>query len=403
MRRATLLFFALAFGHPGVSEIRWAESPLWRSAQVLPQGQHRWSARAGGQVINNRFDAGGEEIALGEGFGQKWTWGDLLKAQRNKGNQDELLQYMEQNDISENDQAATSGFNIEREEINFDVSWAYGMTSRWMFGLFMPVSQVTTRVSSEVALEERSTQGFKIFAQQNHDVENVERMVENLVRGEIESQGYREIPTEREQWVWGDISLLNQYLAYSSEDLRWSLQQVLRMPTSRNPSLSEFALASRDEGQIDIGISQYLERNFGPFTGIFGAGYINQLPGPIRVSERNENGERLADDREIERDLGDLWWGGLESRYNLSSWLRLSGAYRYFYKEPDEFKFIQSIENQSQEAHLARLVASYVFSPVETRYGIEKKWLLNLQLQSTLAGNNTDQATSAALEIQTYF
>lgn len=395
-----MLIFALVFCRTSFGEIRWSESPLWRSAQVLPQGQHRWSARAGGQMVTNRFDNSGEEVSLGANYGQKWTWGDLLQAQRNKANQDELLQYMEQNNISQDDPAATSGFNIEREEMNFDVSWAYGMTSRWMFGLFMPVSQVTTRVSSEVSVEKKSVQGFKVFAQQNKDVED---MVEDLVRKEIESQGYREIPTERKQWVWGDISLLNQYMVYSGEDLRWSFQQILRMPTSRNPSLSDFALASRDEGQIDIGISQFLERNFGKLTGVFGAGYINQLPGPIRVSERDKEENTLSDDREIDRNLGDLWWGGLESRYNLSSWLRVSGAYRYFYKEPDEFKFIRSVENQSQEAHLARIVASYVFSPVESRYGIEKKWLLNFQVQSTLAGTNTDQATSAAVELQTYF
>lgn len=374
------------------------ESPLWRSARVLPQGQHRWSARAGGQVVNDRFDAQGEEVDLGANYSKRWTWGDLLRAQRNKASQDELLQYMEQNNISQNDYAATSGFNIEREEMNFDVSWAYGMTSRWMFGLFVPVSQVTTRVASNIQVEERSAQNFKISTQQNKDVEG---MVEELVRSEIAGQGYREVPTERQQWVWGDISLLNQYQAYSTENVRWSFQQVLRMPTSRNPSLSDFALASRDEGQIDIGLSQFVERSFGRFTGVFAMGYVNQLPGPIRVP--GAGGEGQPDDREIVRDLGDLWWSGVESRYDLSSWLRLSGAYRYFYKEPDQFRLDQVVKDQSQEAHLARVVASYVFSPTETRYGIEKKWLLNFQLQSTLAGTNTDRVTSAALELQTYF
>ncbi len=369
----------------------------------MPQGQHLWSGRAGGQVISNRYSSQGEQISLGSQHKRAWTWGELLNSQSNKSDQDEILQYMKQNDLTENDQAAVSGFDIQREEVNFDMSWAYGMTSRWMFGLFIPVAQVTTKVASTVDVDGRTSSSFRTFAQSHGGkTENVERLVEDLVRSEIESQGYREIPTERQQWIWGDISLLNQYLVFSGVDTRWSLQQVLRMPTSRNPSLNDFALASRDEGQIDLGFTQFLERDFGSVTGVFGAGYINQLPGPIRVSQRDSDSTAIRD-REVERNLGNIWWAGAESRFRLTPRLNFSGAYRYFYKEPDTLHLDQVIKSESQQAHLARLVTSYVFLPGDTRYGIERKWLVNFQVQSTLAGVNTDQLTSATIDIQTYF
>lgn len=345
-------------------------------------------------MISDRFGEDGLVSTLGNQYSQAWSWGDLLAAQKNEIRQAELSQYMQQNNISKDQLAAVSGFQIEREELNFDVSWAYGLTSKWMFGFQLPVSLVTTKVASQVNVEDQTAQGYQVFTQNERDVGG---MVEELVRTELEDQGYRNIPTEREQWVWGDISLMNQYQAYSDEDVRWSLQQTLRMPTSRNPSLSDFALAQRDEGQIDVGVTQLLEKSFGPLTGIWTLGYINQLPGLVRV-----NG--LENQREIERDLGDIFWTGVESRFSPTARTRFSGAYRYFYKEPDEFIFPESTSRTDvQQTHLARVQGSYIFTTVERKYEIEKKWLMSLQLQSAFAGVNIDRATSALLEVQTYF
>lgn len=367
---------------------------------MLPRGQHQWSARAGGQTIKDRYSATGGIQTLGALQTRNWSWGELLSTQHNKSVRDELVQYMKQNDISDSDVAGTSGFEIERDEANFDLSWAYGMTDRWMFGLFIPVSHVTTKVESSIQISESKSQGYRLFSQQGN---NVEKMVEEVVRRQIEDQGYRDVPAERTQWVWGDISLMNQYLFYQSEDVRSSLQQTLRMPTSRNPSLSDFALASRDEGQVDVGITSFTERNFGPTVGVLGLGYINQLPGPVRVSEYDQFGNKLPDDREVERDLGDVYWGGLESRWEITSRFKVSGAYRYFYKDSDQWKSFANPRDSHQEAHVARMMTSYVFSPGESRFEIEKKWLMSFQVQSTLAGVNMDRATSATLELQTYF
>lgn len=398
--RALIALIFLSTSVISVAEVRWVESSLWRSAKVLPQGQHRWSARIGEHFVKSRFDGLGSEISLGQQYSQKWTWGELVSAQRNKSAQNELTEYMKKNNISNSDVAATSGFDIQRNETQFDVSWAYGMTSRWMFGLHLPVSYVTTKVSSEVDVYGDASPAFQSSLTGKS---NVKTIVNEMVRSDLENQGFREVAKERSQWVWGDVSLLNQYLVYSSPDLRWSFQQVLRMPTSRNPSLSDFAVASRDTGQIDVGLTQFLEKSFGAMTGILGVGYVNQLPGPMRVSGYQLDSEAESADREIQRNLGDVWWGGVESRYAAKSWLRLSGAYRYFKKGEDKYKQISTFPGESSEGHVGRIVASYVFTPVERRFEIEKKWILNLQLQSTFAGANVDRSSSAMLELQTYF
>ena len=404
--RALFIFFFLFSGARSFAEVRWNESPLWRSAQVLPQGQHRWSARVGEQTIKNRYDQQGETVPLGGEYTQKWSWGDLVNAQTDKKGQDEIVQYMKRKNISSSEEAASSGFGIERDETNFDFSWAYGMTSRWMFGFYVPFSRITTKVRSEVSVDARAAEGFKsISAQNQEDHKDIEQTVREMVRNEVARQGFREIPAERTQWIWGDVSLLNQFLLSASPDSRWSLQQVLRMPTSRNPSLSDFAMASRDEGQIDVGLSSFYERNFGPTLGILGLGYVNQWKGPVRVTEFDAQGSRLPGDKEVDRDLGDVWWAGIESRWSLSSSVRLSGAYRYFHKDADRWKsgVPALVTTGKQEAHLARMVVSYAFSGAEKHFDIEKKWLLNFQLQSDLAGVNSDRFTSGALELQTYF
>ena len=207
---------------------------------------------------------------------------------------------------------------------------------------------------------------------------------------------------ERRQIIWGDVSLLNQYQFVQQESFRWSFQQILKMPTSRNQSLSDFARITRDEGQIDLGVTSLLEHNFGPTLGIFGLGYVNQLPGPVRVPQYNREKDQLENDVEITRDLGDYFWTGLEARYAFSPKWKFDVAYRYFSKGSDSWENGVVDENSRQQAHLARIEASYIFAR-SYRYEIEKKWTLNLQAQTTLAGVNMDKSTTAGFEIQTYF
>ncbi|HAG91476.1 MAG TPA: hypothetical protein DCL41_06375, partial [Bdellovibrionales bacterium] len=140
------------------AEIQWRESSLWRSAAVLPKGQHSWSARISGQKVQSKFDDSGALEPLGQPYEQKWQWGDLLSSQQSKVAQEEIRQYMKSNSISENDVAATSGFDIQREEIRFDLSWAYGLTKKWMFGVFVPISQVTTHIHPEVHIANQPAQ-----------------------------------------------------------------------------------------------------------------------------------------------------------------------------------------------------------------------------------------------------
>ncbi|MAV90898.1 MAG: hypothetical protein CL676_05715 [Bdellovibrionaceae bacterium] len=381
------------------AEIQWRESSLWRSAAVLPKGQHSWSARISGQKVQSKFDDSGALEPLGQPYEQKWQWGDLLSSQQSKVAQEEIRQYMKSNSISENDVAATSGFDIQREEIRFDLSWAYGLTKKWMFGVFVPISQVTTHIHPEVHIANQPAQEMTILSQKQN---NVRKMVEGVIQQKLENQGFRNVTEERRQIIWGDVSLLNQYQFVQQESFRWSFQQILKMPTSRNQSLSDFARITRDEGQIDLGVTSLLEHNFGPTLGIFGLGYVNQLPGPVRVPQYNREKDQLENDVEITRDLGDYFWTGLEARYAFSPKWKFDVAYRYFSKGSDSWENGVVDENSRQQAHLARIEASYIFAR-SYRYEIEKKWTLNLQAQTTLAGVNMDKSTTAGFEIQTYF
>lgn len=365
----------------------------------MPKGQHSWSARISGQKVQSKFDDSGTLEPLGQPYEQKWQWGDLLSSQQSKVAQEEIRQYMKSNAISENDVAATSGFDIQREEIRFDLSWAYGLTKKWMFGVFVPISQVTTHIHPEVHIASEPAQEMTILSQKQN---NVRKMVEGVIQQKLENQGFRNVTEERRQIIWGDVSLLNQYQLMQQESFRWSLQQILKMPTSRNQSLSDFARITRDEGQIDLGMTSLLEHNFGPALGIFGLGYVNQLPGPVRVPQYNREKDQREDDVEITRDLGDYFWTGLEARYTFSPKWKFDVAYRYFSKGSDSWENGVVNENSRQQAHLARVEASYIFAR-SYRYEIEKKWTLNLQAQTTLAGVNMDKSTTAGFEIQTYF
>lgn len=402
--RFFFLFTLVVFNCSVQAELEWRESNLWQSAQVLSQGQHRWAARVGQKSVDKKFNSQGTSEDLGASYQKEWAWKEVLSAEKNLDNQVALSEYMETNGISPDDIAATSEIEVKREEVLLDFSWAYGVTKRWMFGFFMPISHVTTNSRPNIHVNPQAVTAVQ-RTQKAPSMSNNEasKVVEGLVEAQVANQGFRSISEETKQWVWGDLSLLNQFLVYEGEDQKVSFQQVLKIPTSRNPSLSDYIQTSRDDGQIDLGISGYYDYYYRAATMTASVGYLNQLPGTVKSTRFDENNQRV-NDIDVRRDLGDLLWAGADLKWSFNSKWAVSGGYRYFDKGKDKFDSeLGSSASNAQSLQVLRFVTNYVFTPVEERYHIEKKWAVNMQVQSALAGREADQATTATLELQTYF
>lgn len=404
--RVPLLILCLIIATPAFAEWGWKESPLWRSASVLNSGQHQWSLRAGQQTITNRYDVDGQSQPLGKSFNKEWKWQEILSTEKDINARAALLEYMKSNGITQEDVAASSTVDVKREEVLMDFSWAYGMSDRWTFGVFFPISKITTKANPKINVRPEAVAAIQKTQKSKLTKEGAGKLIEQKVQDHIASQGFRTISETSERWVWGDLSLMNQYLFYKDVDQKASIQQVLRFPTSRNASLSDYVQSSYDEGQIDLGLSIYFDQIIGRVTATASGGYLNQLPGPVRVTELNEDGQREGD-VEVTRNLGDIWWAGADTVWRLTRNIQIGGGYRYFWKEKDRYDRTHSVRVdsiQGQDMHLARVGAHYVFDPLDaTRYEIEKKWAVGLEFQTPIAGRNSEQAASATLDLQTYF
>lgn len=394
------------------AEVSLKDSRAWKRARLVSAGQQVWSFQSSYQKISDRFGATGRVEPLGARYGRAVTWGQLLNAENSVEGRREVEGYMRSRGANREDIAATSAYELEREEVGFAVDWAYGLTRRWMIGFQLPLvmrrTEVTTRVQMAPALAQgvgTASSGKSVLALDNAQVQN---KVKALAEDELFRSGYDEIPDQSQEWTWGDVNLLNQFYLYNDLTTQWSLQQMVRFPTARNPSVTDYFQQTSDEGQVDLGLTSLLDYRFKRW--ILGArlGYVAQLPdsAKLRVAEDN-----LAIDPKVSRDLGDWTWGAVDADYRLSRRLNLEVEYAFLAKSRDKYKG-QSVtgreysalgRDSDQEIHQARLGMVYDLGQSTARRGVERKWLVSGGYTYPLTGRNTVEAGRAAVELTAYF
>ncbi|MBX3020413.1 MAG: hypothetical protein KF799_01950 [Bdellovibrionales bacterium] len=383
------------------------ESRVWRRARLVSLGQQVWSFESSYQSYSNRFAADGRVQSLGDRHARAVTWKQLLDSFPE--GRSEIRQLMNQRGLSESDNAATAAYQIQRAEVGMAVDWAYGLTSRWMIGFQVPLVYRRTKVNTAVQLTPAlavasSQQGVK--ALQNV---NVQGKVKSMAESELANSGYDAIPDERASWDWGDISLMSQFMLAESYRWSWALQQTVRWPTARNPSVGDYLQTGGDDGQVDVGLGSLLDYRVQKWTLGWRMGYVMQLPDTLRM--RVPTSSRLAIDPSVRRDLGDWMTGALDTEYRLTRRLQLNLEYAFLSKTRDKYqsgsesgaRYASLGENSEQEVHQTRVGFLYQLGDRTERSGVESKTVASVGYTYPLMGRNSVDASRASVELISYF
>lgn len=341
---------------------------------------------------------------LGRPFDRTWTWKQIISgSSANAQAQGFFQNYMRTNSLSDSDIAAGTNFDLKRQESTFEMSWAYGLSERWMIGLQVPISYVTTQLVPNTTMASRGLASAT-------DTAEARQRVNTFVQERLASEGYDELQPRSQNLIVGDVSLMNQFSLWQNPDWAMALQQVTRIPSAPNNNVADYIRYSRGDGQIDLGLNAMLDHQWKRF--LFGGkvGYIKAIPDSQKMRVPNSDNSTLVD-RSVHRNLGDLVSTSVETFYNLSRHWTVNGAYLGFYKGADHYSGADASSDQynqlgadtDQELHLARAGVSYLIGSPTSRSGIERKWLANLNVYNPLAGKNISEGPEASLELQAFF
>ena len=394
------LFYSVA----SFADFQWSDNFAWNRARVIAPRQHSWSFRSTYQSFDSRYNANGEIQSLGRPFDRTWTWKQILSSAEAEA-QDAFHEYMKGVNQTEDDIAASTGFDLKRQETTFEASWAYGLSERWMIGLQVPISMVTTQLLPHTTL----TSGISAAAT-SASGQNVRQQVSTLVQDRLASEGYDELQPRSSHFIVGDVSLMNQVSLWQNTDWALSLQQLTRIPSAPNNSVADYVRYSRGDGQIDFGLTAMLDYQWRRF--LFGGkvGYVHALADKQKMRVPSEDGSQIVD-RSVRRNLGDLVSTSFETFYKFSQRWTVNSAYLGFFKNADHYSGDNSSPEQyrqlgadsAQNLHIARAGVSYLIGRPTSREGIQNKWVANVNVYQPMSGRNISQGTQASLELQAFF
>jgi hypothetical protein len=408
-----LLIVLLGGSWTSFAEVSLQDSRTWRRAKLISAGQQVWSFQSSYQKISDRFTTNGQVEGLGARHAQVLTWGQLLRAETDGKAKAEMREYMGKQNAAESDIAATAAYRMEREEVGFGVNWAYGLTKSWMIGFQLPVVLRSTSVSSRVSLMPKLAHGAGQTGQKSLlalNAQDMAKRVKSLAEQELTNSGYDSVPDQQQNWEWGDVSLLSQFYLTQAYRWRWALQEMVRFPTSQNPSVSDFLQQSSDDGQLDLGLTSLMDYRMRHWTLGLRAGYVVQLPDSAKMRVPGSSNTKGIDPK-VHRDLGDWLWVGVDGDYRINRRLGLDLEYAYLSKKEDHYKgssqngvdYSSLSYGTDQEVHQTRVGLLYEIGDSSSRRGVENKWVASVGYAYPWIGRNSSDASRTSFELISYF
>lgn len=400
------------------AELRWSESFLWNQARVLSPGQNSWSFQTQYEDVNSRYGGGGQVTNLGAPYARTWSWNEIINGEQEDAVRADLKSYMKENGLRPDQIAAMSDFEIDRRETTFGLSWAYGLTENWMIGLKLPLTYAETTIKSTTkytsglgqALAHSAKSGTARASLSDGEMRG---KVQSAIDSQLSSRGYDSVPERSRQLVFRDISLLSQILLKRTQDWVFSLQQFVRFPTAQNLNVADYIQMSKDEGQMDLGLTALANFVLNRWSFSGRVGYVDQLADSIkmRVPVDTGDGMRRIIERDVKRDLGDGWLGAIDAYYKSNRRLIFNAGYQMQFKSRDRYDgglYSRTAYNRleagtDQQLYLTRIGVSYLMGKPWQRNGIEDKWITSLNIYTPLTGRNVSRTSSASLELRTYF
>ena len=307
---------------------------------------------------------------------------------------EDVREYMRKNRLSGEDVAATSSYEVDRQEVGFGFNWSYGLTQSWMVGVMIPLRFVTTRTRQKLQVDGNITPAMR------------ERL-RQLADSELATDGFDQVPVQKQTWEIGDISLLSQVEIARMDDWTWSLQQQARFPTARSRSVAEYISFAEDQGSINLGVSSLLDYQFRGGVAGFRAGYVAQLADTVRM--RGPFGHGSTVDARAGRDLGDWMWGAVDGEMRVGRRTGINLEHSFLTKARDRYagdvfraEAYERMGDQSdQQLHQTRLGLLYKIGGGGTKLG--ERWMASVDYTYPWLGKNSAEAARTSFELINYF
>jgi hypothetical protein len=393
------------------AEVQLQNSWLWTRARVIAPGQDVISFQTYHQSTDSHFNDQGRAEPLGEPYSRGVSWRQLLNSQ-SASTRAELANYVREHGIALDSLAASARYRLHREEVGFQFAWARGLTKRWMIGLQVPLSFRRTTVKTDVDVAPDLAQTPRPLRRRALGVNrgDVRAHVKQLAEAQLANSGYNDIPEEQSAWACGDVNLLSQVALYRSYRWAWSLQQLLRFPTARNPDLGDYFRQSNDEGQMDLGLTSLTDYSWKRW--IFGMrlGYVAQMPDSVRMRVSTQSDQDHIEPT-VSRDLGDLATIGVDAEYRLRSHLSVRVGHTYLSKEADHYKgraldgtpYAALSVNTAEQIHESHVEAVYRISSSGSRAGVFEQWQTGVGYSHPWAARNSSESDRASVQLISYF
>jgi hypothetical protein len=403
----------ILFVYSAGADVHVEDNRIWRRAKVIAPGQQVLSLQTSYQQISDRYSEDGHVEPLGNQYSRSLAWNQLQKG--DKAGSADIQSYMNQSSVRASDIAATSSYQVTRQELGFDANWAYGLTRSWMIGMQLPLTLTRTQVDQQVQMTPTlangagQPSGHSILALSKRDLSG---RVKQIAENQLSASGYDRIPTRRQSWDFGEISLLSQILLYESYNWAWALQQRVGVPTGQGADSANYIQNSPDESAVNLGLSSMLDFQRRHWVYGFRLGYVAQMPDTVRMhmpSESDSTGAAI--DPKVNRRLGDWAWAAIDTEYHVARQWDLNAEYSYLAKSKDHYSggtfsaddYAQLSQNTDEQLHQTRVGVVYRIGSLSTRNGIASRWLAELDYTYPWIGRNASDAAMTSLELSNYF
>jgi hypothetical protein len=313
------------------------------SASTMPKGIR--SVRVGNFTtqIEDKYDGYGAVVPAANSFNKSVTWRKLIDSEAPGPDRGILKGGVKSMQDANIDLDAVAGVTHGMVNVRLTSTvpmLAYGLTEKITLGVGLPVvyssTSIATGWTADAAMSEKLT---KVMASGfESKVMSLREKLQNVVRTQIASYGYKPLEDEQRQEI-GDVTLGLKYKVFSGELVSVALAPKLVVPTGRTADVNKVVDVAPGDGQFDTGVSAVADWAIAPrFTMTTSAGYTYQWGSAKAKRIPRSADESISPDVEtVWEKFGDVMGTSLGGKYKPNDLTTVGLGYSLQYKQADEY------------------------------------------------------------------
>lgn len=334
---STMLMFSSAFagGLTGPAS--------FPSAQVLPSKVRNFQYNGVYTQGTSKYSDGGNIESLGASFDKTVTYQDLVDNEETI--QDQAFAEAK---ISDAGYGLGDAMGKTNGQVNLAVNahaptFAYGVNDKITMAIVVPVIQSDLNVDVGSVSSESLQDAADFFSEPGQamksKLETVKTKFDSAVQRKLEDEGYDRLE-DAQKTELGDIQLHTRYQVLKKDEYTVSLLNQITAPTGTKSDVDKLIDIGSGDEQWDIGFGAALDRQVNDKLILSGSvNYIFQLAHNTEARIYDEKDSRITDqvDRNVERDLGDIFQLAIGGHYRIQDNLTVRSAYSFQMKGEDEY------------------------------------------------------------------